>query len=192
MISVRKFDEVQEHMRLAGGWEIFRRYLVMNAFDGLLSVFGVVMGAFLLEVTNPRQVIIPGLGAAIAIGVSGSWIAYLMEQAENEREQRILEQQILTNLDDSRIAKATHTASIVNSIINGLSPLLFGSLTLVPFLFAELIPITTAFYISFGLNASFLFILGLFLGNISEQNVWIFGVKTVFAGVVVAIFLYFL
>jgi len=72
--------------------EIARRYFVMNFFDGVLTVLGLVIGSFILFIdknpdNNPTslQVIIPALATAIAIGISGISGGYLSERAERKR-----------------------------------------------------------------------------------------------------------
>ena len=72
--------------------EIARRYFVMNFFDGVLTVLGIVIGNFILFVDNdptndPTKllVIIPALATSIAIGISGISGGYLSERAERKR-----------------------------------------------------------------------------------------------------------
>ena len=176
-------------MKIAGGWEIARRYFVMNGFDGILSVLGIVLGSYALGITDPKIILAPGLGATIAIGVSGFWIAYLTEEAEQIREMHEIERTIFTDLDNSMYVRSAKVASIVNSVIDGASPFIFGIFVLMPFLLVESLglPIDVAYYLSFGISGILLFILGGFLGRLSKQNVIIFGIKTCMAGVIVTI-----
>jgi len=176
-------------MKIAGGWEITRRYFVMNGFDGILTMFGITLGMFIEKVDSPSIIVSSGIGASIAIGISGFWIAFLTEEAEQAKEKRDLEETLLTNLDDSVFSKAGKTAAIVNSIVDGFSPFLFGVIVLFPFLFAQLhlIPMLTAYYISFVIAGILLFTLGMFLGILSKQNLILFGIKTLIAGVVVGL-----
>jgi predicted membrane protein (TIGR00267 family) len=186
---IEPVEQIRDHMNLVNGWTIFRRYLVMNAFDGILSVFGIVLGSYLVGVEDPKQILVSGFGAAIAIGVSGVYIAYLTETAELSKERQELERKMLTNLQETRYERANRTSNIINSMINGLSPFGFGMLTLSPFALAGIIGISTAYLLSFAIGAVLLVILGILLGSIADANKWIFGIKTLFAGVLVAIFL---
>lgn len=181
-------------MKVAGGWEIARRYFVMNGFDGILSVLGIILGSYALGISDPKVVLAPGLGATIAIAVSGFWIAYLTEEAEQVREMQELERTIFTDLDESMYVRAAKVASIVNSLVDGASPFIFGFLILMPFLFVESLglPINTAYYLAFGTSGILLFVLGGFLGRLSKQNMLVFGIKTFMAGVVVSIIILFL
>jgi VIT1/CCC1 family predicted Fe2+/Mn2+ transporter len=69
--------------------EIARRYFVMNFFDGVLTVLGIVIGSFILFLGgNPPsklQIVVPALATAIAIGISGISGGYLSERAERKR-----------------------------------------------------------------------------------------------------------
>ncbi|MHA2226561.1 MAG: VIT1/CCC1 transporter family protein [Candidatus Hodarchaeales archaeon] len=173
------------YVNIAGGWEIARRYFVMNGFDGVLTVFGIVLGAFLVGYQAPKEIIVPGIGASFAIGISGFWIAFLTEQAEQELEKKKLESSIFTDLDDTLVAKAARIVSFINSFVDGLSPFLFGFLVLSPFFFVQFgfIEIQIGYMTSFILTFILLFVLGLFLGRIGGQNWLIFGLKTSMAGI---------
>ncbi len=181
-------------MKVAGGWQIARRYFVMNGFDGILSVLGIILGTYALGTTDPKLILAPGLGATIAIAISGFWIAYLTEEAEQVREIHELERTIFTDLDDSMYVRAAKVASVVNSLVDGASPFIFGMLILSPFLFVESLglPMDIAYYLSFVISGVLLFVLGTFLGRLSKQNMIIFGIKTCMAGVVITIIILFL
>ncbi|MBN2155430.1 MAG: VIT1/CCC1 transporter family protein [Candidatus Lokiarchaeota archaeon] len=70
--------------------EIARRYFVMNFFDGVLTVLGIVIGSFILFLTtenapNRPAIIIQALATSIAIGISGITGGFLSERAERKR-----------------------------------------------------------------------------------------------------------
>ncbi len=178
-------------MKISGGWGIARRYFIMNGFDGILTVFGVIMGSFLLDVKDPRLIIGPGIGASVAIGVSGFWIAYLTEEAEQIREKEKMEKKLFTNLDNSMFTKAARISSFVNSVVDGMSPFLFGLTLLIPFILVELdmLTIENAYFLAFLAAGLLLFILGMILGVLSNQNRLAFGLKTTMAGIVIIILL---
>lgn len=180
-------------MKTAGGWEISRRYFVMNGFDGVLTVLGVVLGAYFLDVSDPVHILGPGFGASIAIGVSGFWIAFLTEQAEQTREREKYERLIFTNLENTVISRSAKVAAIVNSFIDGFSPFLFGTIILLPFLAANAnwISISTAYTMAYVLSGLLLFLLGVFLGKLSNTNLIMMGAKTTFAGLVISVLIFF-
>ncbi|MEN8240347.1 MAG: VIT1/CCC1 transporter family protein [Chloroflexota bacterium] len=175
----RKFD------RLVKFSEIARRYFAMNAFDGVLTIIGVLMGNMTAGVDNPRVVVITGMSTCVAMGVSGLWGAYLTESAERERELDELSRQTLTDMDDTRVGRASKTAVVAVAVVDGLSPFLGAVIVLIPFFFVSLLPsITWAYYSSIAMALLALFGLGIFLGMISRGRLIVSGIRTVTAGVV--------
>jgi len=75
-------DDVREYERIAGFSQIARRALANNAFDGVLTMIGVLMGNYLGDVRSPATVVRIGIATSISIGVSGLWGAYLAESAD--------------------------------------------------------------------------------------------------------------
>jgi len=97
---------------------IARRYFAMNAFDGVLTTLGVLVGSYIGHVHSAHQVIAVGLGAAVAMGVSGFYGSYLIERAERDRSLRELEEVTLSSLEDSDIAAASTYATIVIALVD--------------------------------------------------------------------------
>jgi predicted membrane protein (TIGR00267 family) len=177
--ALREFDE------LTNIAEIGRRYFAMNAFDGTLTIIGVVVGNLVAGVDRPQIVLSTGLATCIAMGISGLWGAYLTETAERKRALDELGRQTLVDLSETRIGRASQRAAIAVAVIDGLSPFLAALLVLVPFFFAGLFPaIEWVYYSSLGAGLLTLAGLGAFLGYISRQNLIISGIRTVVAGLV--------
>jgi len=175
---------IQEYDNLAHIGEIARRYFAMNAFDGTLTIIGVLMGNLTAGVEKPQIVVSTGLSTCIAMGVSGLWGAYLTEAAERKRDLIELSRYTLTDLNDTLIGKASRAAVVTVALIDGFSPFLAALVVLIPFFVVGVFPaITWAYYISLGMALLTLFGLGLFLGHISSGNLMLYGVKTVIAGV---------
>jgi predicted membrane protein (TIGR00267 family) len=61
---------------------IARRYFVKNGFDGSMTMLGIIVGAWVVNVTQPEIVVTAGLGACLAMGISGISGAYMTERAE--------------------------------------------------------------------------------------------------------------
>ena len=185
MNSLRSVLELaQEYNRLVNIAEIARRYFAMNAFDGVLTMIGVLMGNWLAGVDDARIVISTGLATSVAMGISGLWGAYLTEAAERQRDLVELSRQTLTDLNDTVIGRASRAAVVVVALVDGLSPFLAAVLVLSPFFAADLFPsISWVYYTSLGVALLTLFGLGLFLGHISRGNMLAYGFKTVVAGV---------
>jgi predicted membrane protein (TIGR00267 family) len=104
-----------------------------------------------------------------------------------------LQQYTLTDLQETKIGKASRMAAIIVALVDGLSPFLASVLVLIPFFAIALLPsVTWAYYLSIGMALLTLFALGLFLGHISKENLLLSGVKTVVAGAVCIVLSYFL
>lgn len=187
----QKVERLREYGAIADIGEIARRYFAMNAFDGVLTIVGVLMGNYVAGVRDATIVISTGLSTCIAMGVSGLWGAYLTEAAERRRDLNNLENQTLTGLDATKIGRASRAAVIVVALIDGLAPFFSALVALLPF-FLPVINITTSYYLSLGLALAALFALGAFLGAISKVNLIVSGLKMIGAGLVCILLSYLL
>lgn len=177
------------HLKITRAHEISRRYLVMNAFDGVLVILGLVMGSFAAGVVEPGFVISGGVGASIAMGISGSYGAYITERAERRRTLRELEREMFTELGDSLLEKALRTATLWVAFVDGVSPLAAATIALSPFFLSEAgwISPPTALWASIGLTLMILFFLGAYMGRISKENIFTHGFKMLLVGGVMAL-----
>ena len=179
----KRIDHYRRYMEATRAVEIARRLFVMNAFDGTLTIMGVVIGAHFSGVTDPHVVITAGIAGSLAMGISGISGAYLAERAERKRDLRKLETAMLKNLDDTHYARATEFASVVVAVVDGLSPALSAAILVVPYLFAAEIGIQSAFYASLLLGLAVLFTLGIFLARISDERPVASGVQMILVGI---------
>lgn len=186
--KLRRYAEITE----VG--EIARRYFVMNAFDGALTTLGFIIGFFIAGVTNPMIVIVTVLAGALAMGISGLWGAFLAESAERKRELKQLEKAMMADLSKSVMARASRFAVVFSALIDGLSPALASIIGILPFFIGlgTSTEFSILFYISVGLNLGILFLLGMFLGRVSKENVIFMGVKVLLAGVLITVILFVL
>jgi predicted membrane protein (TIGR00267 family) len=174
-----RLQRAREYDRLVNISEIARRYFVMNAFDGVLTIIGVLMGNLTAGVKEPRIVVSTGLATSVAMGISGLWGAYLTEAAERERGLVELSRYTLTDLNDTRIGRASRAAVVAIAVVDGISPFLAALVVLIPFFVADLLPtVEWAYYTSLGMALVTLFGLGIFLGRVSRGNLILYGVKT--------------
>ena len=184
---------LREYDKLANISEIARRYFAMNAFDGVLTIIGVLMGNLVAGVNSAQIVLSTGLATSVAMGISGLWGAYLTESAERQRDLQELNRVTLSDLSNTRIGKASRAAGVIVAVVDGISPFLAALIVLIPFFFAgNIVDLTYVYYISLGLALLTLFSLGLFLGNISRGRMIVYGFKTVLAGVVSIVISFFL
>ncbi|MBU0702737.1 MAG: hypothetical protein KKC18_02595 [Chloroflexi bacterium] len=181
----QSINNLREYERIAGFSKIARRALANNAFDGVLTMIGVLMGNYLGDVDNARTVIRIGIATSVSIGISGLWGAYLAESAERGRELAELERISLTDLSETKIGRASRVAVIIVSLVDGVSPLVSSLIVLMPFFFASLIGnILVSYALSLAVGLISLFGLGMFLGHISGRSLVGYGLRTIVAGIV--------
>jgi len=179
----KRIERYRRYMEATHAVEIARRLFVMNAFDGVLTIMGVVIGAHLAGVTDPHVVITAGIAGSLAMGISGISGAYLTERAERRRDLKKLETAMLKNLEDTQYARATEFASVVVAVVDGISPALSAAIVVVPYLFAGKIGIQSAFYASLLLGLAVLFTLGIFLARVSDERPVASGIQMILVGI---------
>jgi len=179
----RFYDRITKMSRIA------RRYFVLNAFDGALTIFGVVLGSYLADVAHPEVVIAVGLSTSIALGISGLWGSFLTESAERKKELKDLERLMMVKLDKSEISAAAKWAIYVTAFINAVAPVAAAMVVLAPFFAAEakIVEMSQAYVLALGLSFLVFFLLGVFLGRISKTSVIVDGAKMLLAGMSAAV-----
>ena len=146
----------------------------------------------LVEV-QPQTVISTGLSACLAMGVSGSFGRYFSERAESKRTVKQIEDYMFTDLSGSSIERESQRKVLLISLVDGLSPALAAVIPLAPFFLvqAALMVLTTGVIASFILVFLVLFVLGLFLGKISDENMILHGFMVVGVGFVISLIILF-
>jgi predicted membrane protein (TIGR00267 family) len=178
-------EKLNEYDDIANIGEIARRSFGNNAFDGILTMIGVLIGSMASGVTDPNVVITTGLATSIAIMISGAWGAYLTETSERKKSLNELGRATLTDLNGSRIGRASRFAAVAVALVDGLAPFVGAILVLIPFFFSTAFPnISILYYTSLGAALLSLFALGLWLGYVAEDNLVKYGLKTLLAGLV--------
>ncbi len=173
---------------------IARRYFVKDGFDGSMTMLGIIMGSWIAGVTRAEVIVSAGLGACLAMGVSGLFGAYMTEKVERKRQLKALEAAMLTDLKNSIHDEASNFVSVYAAIVDGASPALTAIVSLLPFILARggAFAIFDAYIISFSLTLVTLFCLGLYLGKIAKENILLYGVQTVAAGVFIVVIFFLL
>ena len=166
---------------------IARRYFIKNGFDGSMTVLGIIAGSWVVGVTEPEIIVTAGLGACLAMGVSGLFGAYMTEKAERKRHLKTLEAAMLTDLSDSILSDAADFVSVYAAFVDGASPMLTAVISLIPFILTltGTFDIWDAYIVSLILTLATLFSLGLYLGRIAKENILLYGVQTVAAGLLI-------
>lgn len=182
-------EDIGIYLRVTKAHRILRRYFAMNAFDGSMTSLGVVIGAYISNISDPKAVIGVIIVSGIAMAISGFSGTYLTENAERSSSLDELEDAMLVNLDDTIYGQASRFVSIFAAVVDGSAPFIASIPSVVPFFLAlfGLIGVGPAFYASIATSLVTLFMLGVFLGRVSRGNVLYSGVKMVVAGVAVAL-----
>ena len=177
-------ERIKMYSEISGIAEIGRRYLVMNAFDGALTILGVIIGAIVAGLESPRLLIGTGIGASIAMGVSGLVGAYTTERAERKHKMQEIEESMMFKIKDTIYEEASTFASIVVAIIDGFAPAAAAIVAIFPFFMVEwgILTLNFAYIISLGLTFAILFVLGLFLGRVSGESMIFYGLIMIAAG----------
>ena len=164
------FEKIRFSLGLTGTHGIVRRYLVVNGFDGALTMLGLVVGFYLSNTDDLRVVIGACIGAAVALAVSGVISAYISETAEKRKELRELEQAMIRNLDTSIHGRASRLLPFFVAFVNGMSPFIISLLIISPIwaaYFSIELPLPPLI-LSFLVALAVLFFLGIYLGRISD------------------------
>jgi len=180
-------EKMRRYIKISEVAPISRRYFIMNAFDGATTILGIVIGAYVAEIANESWVIWSGLGVSLAMGLSGLVGAYMTEEAEREKKLNALEKAMLTELKDTVVGKASRFASLWAGIVDGVSPALTALVCLTPFFLSShgLFSINFAIQLSVAIALSIMFLLGVFLGKISNRNMLFHGAKMLFVGLII-------
>jgi predicted membrane protein (TIGR00267 family) len=167
---------------------ISRRYFVMNAFDGALTMLGVVIGAYFSGFLRPITIISAGIAGSIAMGSSGLAGAYMTEKAERVKKIKSMENAMLTEIKDGIHRKSNRFATIYASVVDGVTPALAAMAVISPFFVVNfgLISSETAFWLSIVVTLVVLLLLGFYLARISDENMLKYGVQMLVVGLVTA------
>ncbi|MCD6088342.1 VIT1/CCC1 transporter family protein, partial [Candidatus Bathyarchaeota archaeon] len=97
-----------------------------------------------------------------------------------------MERALLTDLEDTEIAKLVKTAAIVISLINFITPLIACAVSITPFTLAYLgvIEVQEAAWISIGVTIGTLFSAGVYIGRDGKGNAILKGIKMVIFGII--------
>ena len=178
----------KKYSKISGVGAITRRYFVMNAFDGALTMLGVVIGAYVAGALHSITIISAGIAGSIAMGVSGVSGAYMTEKAERTKKLKELEKAMLRDMKDSVHGKSQRFATIFAAIVDGASPALAAMIVISPFFFANygLITPVSAFFVCIAMTMIILVILGIYLAKISDESMIKYGIQMLIVGLITA------
>jgi len=185
------FKRLKRILRYSESAEYPRRYAVMNAFDGVITILGIILGSKLLGSAEAGQIVAASVGALIAMGVSGASGTYITEMAEQERKIKELQDAMLTNLEGTILVKAHREAALISALVDSAAAIFAGLLAVAPYFLtvAGYIPDVAAFYSSLIISLSLLFTLGVFLGRVAGRSLLFSGLKALGIGCLTLLFL---
>lgn len=185
---ISRLEEINTYMKVTGAAKIIRRYFAMNAFDGAMTSLGVIIGAYLSNLSDSRSIIGVIITSGIAMMVSGFSGTYMTESAERNHSLNELEDAMLVDLEDTVYGRAGRFVSIFAAFVDGLAPILASIPSLIPFFLSpNMISLQTAFLMAALASLVTLFLLGVYLGKISGENLFYSGAKMVLSGLMVAL-----
>jgi len=160
------------------------RYIIRGLIDGSLSSLGVVIGASSGDVST---IIAAGIGGGVANGISNILGALTAERAVLEGKRSSQEKVLLKeagSLKKTSFYKEALSKTAISGIGDGLSTAFGSIIPVIPFLVLDK---QKAIIVAILITLSILFILGIFIGRISKENLIISGIKMVFGGLIVAL-----
>jgi predicted membrane protein (TIGR00267 family) len=160
----------------------------MNAFDGALTMLGVIIGAFIAGVLEPITIITAAISGSIAMGVSGMSGAYMTEKAERTKELKELQRAMVSNMQNGLHHRSHRFATIFASLVDGLSPAFAAMVVVFPFFIVPsgFITVDTAFFTTIFLTLLLLTLLGVYLAKISDESMIRYGIQMLMVGMVTA------
>lgn len=180
----RKYSEISDL------GPIVRRYFVMNAFDGALTMLGVVIGAAMSHAESPAVIIAAGISGSFAMGISGFSGAYMAESAERTKELKDMEKALLKPLDDDSVHKeAAMFATRATAIVDAISPAIAALAVISPYFLVPfgILTMSAAFIAALAITLATLAVLGMYLARVTDENMLWHGLKMLVVGIVTAL-----
>ncbi len=183
-------QRVREYSEITDLGPIARRYFVIGAFDGALTILGIVVGAAAAGAGESEKAIVltASLSAAIALAVSSAVGAYEAERVEKKLDISALERAMLTRLSEEHKG-AFRFAAYTSAFVHGVAPLVAALPPVVPFL---ILPFPEATIAALVVTLAFLFVVGAYLGSLVRERAVVTGLRFIAAGLLTALVLWLL
>jgi len=181
---------LKEYSEITKVGPILRRYFIIGAFDGALTVLGIILGAIVAGAGEEHKglVLAMSFSAAIALSISSLVGAYEAERVERKINQNTLEHAMLAELGETH-RDAFAFASLASAVVHGVAPLIAALVPVIPYLFMSFVD---AVWISIAITLAFLFVMGAYMGRMAREHMVFSGLRFVAAGLVTAIILWLL
>jgi len=160
------------------------RYVIRGIIDGSLSSLGVIIGA---SGGDTSLIITAGVGGGVANGISNILGALTAERAIVESVRMSQEKALLKEegyLKSSLAYREALNRTTISGIWDGLSTTFGSIIPITPFF---LFPKEVAIFLAVVITTLILFILGVYIGRISRENIVLSGFKMAVTGLLVAL-----
>jgi len=179
---MRLKKDIRIYFDLAEISSVSRRYFIIGFFDGVITIAGMLIGAYLSGHNTPELVIPVGFATALALGISSSWGAFEAERIEQKVLRLRREKSLLTKLDDTIFDEAHSFATAFNSLVHGISPILGALILILPYAF---LPPFEALKCSMVICLASLFVLGFAMGKMAKERAILNGIRIMILGILV-------
>ena len=181
-------ERIRDYAEITDIGPILRRYFVIGAFDGALTILGIILGAFVAGASDEHRslVLAMSFSAAIALAISSTVGAYEAERIEKKITQISMERAMLSEMSEMH-KDAFQFAALASASIHGVAPLVAGLLPVVPFLF---LPFADAALWSIIITLAGLFVMGAYMGRMAKEHLIMSGMRLVVAGLATAVILW--
>lgn len=185
----RLLEDFRYYAKISSVGEVARRYFVMNAFDGTLTMLGIIMGSYFAVGVQPKFVVSAGLGAVLAMALSGFAGTFMTETAERKKRLKDIEKKLLIKLKGTEQEKSASFASIYAALVDGVSPALAALVCVFPYIIGlgGTINGDIVIHLSLAIGGVILFSLGFYLGKLSKENALVMGLRMILVGLVVGV-----
>ena len=183
-------QRIREYSEVTDLGPIARRYFVIGAFDGALTILGIIVGAAASGAGEAERgiVLTASVSAAIALAVSSAVGAFEAERVEKKLDISSLERAMLTRLSEEHKG-AFRFAAYTSAFVHGIAPLVAALPPVVPFF---LMPFREAVPVALVVTLAFLFAMGAYLGAIIRERIVYTGFRFIAAGTATAVVLWLL
>lgn len=184
-------QRIREYDEITNVGPIIRRYFVIGAFDGALTVLGIIIAASAVGAAEEHKalfILSASIGASVALAVSSAVGAYEAERIEKKLDIRTIERALLARISEEH-QEAFRFAAIVSAFVHGVAPLFAALLPVIPFMFLNIQDATIAAIV---ITSIILFLLGAYLGNLIRERLVLTGLRFVAAGLGTAAILWLL
>jgi len=189
MTGIRGFAKrIRQYARRPDVESITRRYFILGAFDGALTILGVILGAAASGNLDEKLVMSAGIGGGIALAISSTVGAYEAERIEAKVNGKETGKRSMTTWQGG-YPKGYRIKALLPALVHGIAPLIAAIVPVVPFL---LFDIKIAAIVSVALTLSFLFFMGLYLGSVVKERIIYTGIRFVLIGIVTSLMIVFL